>query len=829
MLNSLAHLHHEIFQIQLKSLQENKDYLSQIIRKNKCHKIPHHLFDEKRASGSKSSALSCLDPFEQTLLQTLDSNNQLNGDIRLNIFLLLLHYIEKIEHKLICIHILRYHTPRISHEKLVQSGFFGILNKWITQCLNQDFNSDDINGIPTLTVICHLLRECYYLDIDVAKKYDILRLIKKIGKVSSTVNSTEELQKAVSDLKTSWQSEVNKEDSAVRAALIKSKLKSEKPTAIAESENTQSVESTSTDSTERNEPEKSMEIKSEAAKEAKEERKSTLSQPAPSSQMSSQVDSNLVTPSPTPNPIPSPAPSKPTIVPARTNHQPLHVLGKLGANQIQDLIQSSGPRQSKSSQRSLDKNQSLTRDESTFEILQQAMLPKIVLVKSSEVKGIMKKNKTTTDGTIEEKPKSAGRLISWNEKLFDIKYFEVEPTNNLTKSTSRLRQEVHQKKIMITSCEWKRPEIREIQPEDKVEVHSFEESIQRKRLSSLLQRFYPDDDDIPSDPEDDPSVEEPKRKTMADCAFIPWDNDEVPSISQEHNVPEPVAPSSVSTFDQSEFMAEEKEPFPYQHHLLNMTSYMPPDNTSTMSTPLSSFASYSPPAVLTSPRATIESYAPKPDQTCWFYHQPGGCRRGAACPYIHENLDKRRVPEPFEIPPSKKIRSTRSPSPPPRFGRVRSPSPPLHRGRTVAVSREPSYFEPIPVPLRKTRDQMKLSSAIYGANRSASPPSPPPLKNPGAYNKIANTVCSAYISGSCRYGYKCHYLHEQMDMFGDIEEEEEEEIPVPKVSPNTWTKSIDRDNTVLVRMRGLPFDVSYTDVIQFFNGTIPYFPYIHLS
>jgi hypothetical protein len=113
---------------------------------------------------------------------------------------------------------------------------------------------------------------------------------------------------------------------------------------------------------------------------------------------------------------------------------------------------------------------------------------------------------------------------------------------------------------------------------------------------------------------------------------------------------------------------------------------------------------------------------------------------------------------------------------------------------------------------------MKLSSTIYAADRSASPPSPPPLKNPAAYRKLANTVCSAYISGSCRYGYKCHYLHEQMDMFGDVEDEEDDEVPVPKISPNTWTKTIDRDNTVLIRMRGLPYDASYPDILQFFTG-----------
>ena len=87
------------------------------------------------------------------------------------------------------------------------------------------------------------------------------------------------------------------------------------------------------------------------------------------------------------------------------------------------------------------------------------MLPKIVLVKSSEVKGIMKKTTSTNSTTLStitleedsttpselEKPKSSGRLISWNEKLFDVRYFEVEPSNNMTKSTSRLRQEVHQK------------------------------------------------------------------------------------------------------------------------------------------------------------------------------------------------------------------------------------------------------------------------------------------------------------------------------------------------------------------------------------------------
>lgn len=95
------------------------------------------------------------------------------------------------------------------------------------------------------------------------------------------------------------------------------------------------------------------------------------------------------------------------------------------------------------------------------------MLPKIVLVKSSDVKGILKKSSSpppqssssttattqssteiTDDSTIIpefEKSKSSGRLISWSEKLFDVRYFEVEPSNNMTKSTSRLRQEVHQK------------------------------------------------------------------------------------------------------------------------------------------------------------------------------------------------------------------------------------------------------------------------------------------------------------------------------------------------------------------------------------------------
>jgi hypothetical protein len=783
MISEIASLQAEIFQTQYQSLRHHTEYLSQLLTKQKSK--AHQLLS-KRNSSKRHKGGGLLTTFEEILLQTLDANNQLTGEIRLNLFLLLLYSAHKIEEKLICIHVLRYQTPRESHEKLVQSGFFRILNLWIQQCLNQDFNADDSSGIPTLTVICHLLRECYYLDIDIAKKYDILRLIKKIGKVSSSVNSTDDLQQAVAALKSSWQEEVNKEDSAVRAALIKSKMKSEKSNQTSgNSDETNSGETEATDLTK----EENIQMEVVDVDAVKPPTKSGVQQqPSSTSELSSVT----------------PAPAKATVVPARTSHQPLNVIGKLGANQIQDLIHLTAPRQPKPQRTLPEKSLGISRDESTLEILQQAMLPKIVLVKSSDVKGIMKKSKPS-DAT-EEKTKSSGRLISWNEKLFDIRYFEVEPTNNMTKSTSRLRQEVHQKKLMTTQCEWKRPEKRELLPEDKVDVHSFEESIQRKRLLSILQRFYPDDDDIPSDPEDDPNADDGAiRKSLSDCTLIPWDNDEVPSAP----IAEPL-PSILKSVDQSSFMAEEKESYPFQHHLLNPTSYGSPQPIPTTPS-YSSFAS----EPLTSSRSKYDSHAPKPDMMCHYFNQRQGCRRGAACPYIHENLETKRIPEPFDYPPPKRSRS-RSPSPPPRFGRTRSPSPPIRYGRTV--TREPSYFEP--VPLRKTREQMKLSSTIYGADRSASPPSPPPLKNPGASRKIANTVCSAYISGSCRYGYKCHYLHEQMDMFGDLEDEDEDDVPVPAISPNTWTKTIDRDNSVLVRMKGLPPDVSYPDVLQFFNGTI---------
>jgi hypothetical protein len=70
------------------------------------------------------------------------------------------------------------------------------------------------------------------------------------------------------------------------------------------------------------------------------------------------------------------------------------------------------------------------------------MLPKLVLVKSSEVRGILKKSGSAESGA---DTKTTRRLITWNEKLFDVRYFEVESTNSLNKSTARLRQEVHQK------------------------------------------------------------------------------------------------------------------------------------------------------------------------------------------------------------------------------------------------------------------------------------------------------------------------------------------------------------------------------------------------
>lgn len=803
MISEIASLQKEIFQAQYHSLREHTEHLSHLLTKQKSN--THQLLSKRNLSSKKSKGGGqgrLLTTFEEILIQTLDAKNQLTSDIGLNLFLLLLHNAQRIEEKLLCIHVLRYQTPRESHEKLVQSGFFRILNLWIQQCLNQDFNADDSSGIPILTIICHLLRECYYLDIDVAKKFDILRLIKKIGKVSSSVNNTEDLQQAVAALKSSWQEEVNKEDSAVRAALIKSKLKNEKLNHTPGNTETNSGEAETSEMTkEENNEKETMEVVD--VDEVKPTIKPEAQRQPPSAPEISQSSTSV-----------SSAPAKTTVVPARTSHQPLNVVGKLGANQIQDLIHLTAPRQ-KPQRTHPEKIMGISRDESTLEILQQAMLPKIVLVKSSDVKGIMKKSKPSD--VTEEKTKTSRRLISWNEKLFDIRYFEVEPTNNMTKSTSRLRQEVHQKKLMTTQCEWKRPEKREFLPEDKVDVHSFEESIQRKRLLSILQRFYPDDDDIPSDPEDDPNADDSAiRKSLSECTLIPWDNDEVPSAPIAEPIPTfdplPSILKSVKSVDQSSFMAEEKESYPFQHHLLNPTSYGSSDPIKPLPTP--AYSSFTP-EPLTPSRSSYDSYAPKPDLMCHYFNQRQGCRRGAACPYIHENLDMKRMPEPFDYPPPKRTRS-RSPSPPPRFGRTRSPSPPLRYGRTV--SREPSYFEP--VPLRKTREQMKLASKIYGADRSASPPSPPPLKNPGASRKLASTVCSAYISGSCRYGYKCHYLHEQMDMFGDIEDEDEDDVPVPTISPNTWTKTIDRDNTVLVRMKGLPSDVSYSDILQFFTGII---------
>jgi hypothetical protein len=209
-ITQLAKTHLEILTFQSQYLKGVKDRLS------------HHLSQESRRKRHLP------DPFEQVVLLLLDSENQLTGTNSLNLFLILMNRAERIEHRLICLHILRKNTPRSSQEKLVQSGLFGILSKWIQFYLAQDVDSDDLSGIPTLTLLCHILRECYYHDIDVAKKYDILRLIKRIAKVSSGINTTEELQQAVQELKTCWQEEVNKQDSVVRAALLKSKKASEK-------------------------------------------------------------------------------------------------------------------------------------------------------------------------------------------------------------------------------------------------------------------------------------------------------------------------------------------------------------------------------------------------------------------------------------------------------------------------------------------------------------------------------------------------------------------------------------------------------------------------
>jgi hypothetical protein len=852
MISQLATLHLEIFQTQSKYLNHQKEYLSRGIGQHKFNK--NSLLERRAGTGHVKKGTLLIDPFEQALLQTLDANTQLQGDHRLNLFLLLMHSVDKVEQKLLCIYILRNHTPRSSHEKLVQSGLFQIINRWIQFSLGQDFDSQDSSGLALLTLLCHLLKECYFLDIDIAKKFDILKLIKKIGKVSSSVNSTEELQEAVSALKASWQEEVNKEDSLVRAALLKSKLKNlqmhpedlspgdgdlnDPPPAEQELTEPQGVATTPTPTATREKV--SVDLAPKVSTRAQ-SGTTPLIALLSSSLSASQTASND-------------APKTP-VVPARSSHQPLNVVGKMGAHQIQDLIQMAAPRQpQKPSQRHpSDRHQGmgmLTRDESTFEILQQAMLPKIVLIKSSDVKGIMKKTKsldqstttspvpTATAMAVEEKPKPR-RLISWNEKLFDIRYFEVEAANNMTKSTSRLRQdkEVHQKKLMTTTCDWKRPEKREVDPDERVDVHSFEESIQRKRLLAILQRFYPDDDDIPSDPEDDPNIDdEPIKKSLSDCVTILWENDEVPARASEYIVPDPqIEPprSILRSNDQLHSMAEEKDSSSEVEPLYHKpsSSFISSYGNGEFSSPPSV---YPPPsASSSSPWTSSTAYdQPRPDQFCRYHKQRTGCHRGNACPYIHDNTEKKRPPELYDFPPPKKGRSdyrsrspsppprygrNRSPSPPPRFGRNRSPSPPLRYGRVV--TQEPNYFEPI--PLRQTREQMKLSSNIYGADRAASPPSPPPLKNPAAYRKLATTVCSAYISGSCRYGYKCHYLHEQMDMFGDVEDDEEDEVPAPKISPNTWMKTIDRDNTVLIRMRGLPYDVSYPDILQFFTGASP--------
>ena len=75
---------------------------------------------------------------------------------------------------------------------------------------------------------------------------------------------------------------------------------------------------------------------------------------------------------------------------------------------------------------------------------------------------------------------------------------------------------------------------------------------------------YPDDDDIPSDPEDDRSInEEPLRRVSTDYTLIPWDNDEVPAqlvhITQE-NIEDNYSSTNIQSFsDRSEFTAEEKE------------------------------------------------------------------------------------------------------------------------------------------------------------------------------------------------------------------------------------------------------------------------------
>ena len=345
----IASIQFEIIKYQLEYVKENKKQLSHLLASNNNNNNSNssnnndsiHKFNilERRNSNKKKPLI---DSFEQILLQTLDSNNQLIGNYRLSIFLILMHRVEKLEQRLLCIHILRYHTPRESHENLVQSGIFRVLNKWIQFYLSQDFDSEDSSGIPILILICHLLRECYYLDINIAKKYDILRLIKRMAKVSSAVNSTDELQQAVNDLKTSWQEEVNKQDSVVRAEL----LKSIKP--IPEKSTPKAVSSEEINQT--NDNNNNNNNNSNSSQQGDSTTLNTNSKPSNKSIQPSSSVSPQQQPQPTPNILPtnsqtsssiSTSPrsdTKVTVVPARTSHQPLNVFGKLGVNQVKKLL-----------------------------------------------------------------------------------------------------------------------------------------------------------------------------------------------------------------------------------------------------------------------------------------------------------------------------------------------------------------------------------------------------------------------------------------------------------------------------------------------------------
>ena len=108
------------------------------------------------------------------------------------------------EHRILCLQVLRTHTTTSCLKKLVQSGVFVVLRNWISEYCEKIERGDRNCTGHILTVICEMLKSCFATDVIPAKEYSLDRAVNRVSKLTSDEHDISTLIETVDDLKVIW-------------------------------------------------------------------------------------------------------------------------------------------------------------------------------------------------------------------------------------------------------------------------------------------------------------------------------------------------------------------------------------------------------------------------------------------------------------------------------------------------------------------------------------------------------------------------------------------------------------------------------------------------